>query len=115
MKLFHRIEKHVCVVNLIGNLALQENQAVKIYLNPLINDSNIKTLLLNLDKIEVIDSKGVGVIATTLQTLEELQKALVISNVNSNCLNVLKTLRLDRMIRIYETEEEALSEELETQ
>ncbi len=110
MQLRHRLEKKVCVVSVIGNFALSNNDEISGYLAPLIEDPNIEVLLMNLEHVKVIDSKGAGLLASTFKKLASRQKELLLSNLNANCHSVLKTLSLDQIIEIHETEEIALSE-----
>jgi len=110
MKLSHRFEKDTCIVMMIGNLALSETDKVQEYLQPLIEKDEVKRILFNCQSVPVIDSRGIGLLAAVLQDLEQQKKELALCSLNKNCLNVLKALKLDKMIAIYESEESALSQ-----
>ncbi|MBF0288917.1 MAG: STAS domain-containing protein [SAR324 cluster bacterium] len=112
MKLSHRIEKNVCVVAVIGNFALSNNDEISLYLEPLIENPNIKILLIDFEHVEVIDSKGAGLLASVFKKLSNIQKELVLCELNINCHSVLKTISLDQIIEIHQTQKEALTEKL---
>ena len=109
MKLTHMVKDGICVIAITGNLALSENQELENYLSPLIHADEVKHVLLNFSHVNLIDSRGVGLIAGSFQDLEGLDKTLSLCGLNENCLNVLKALKLDKIIDIFESEDEALA------
>ncbi|MGK5095152.1 STAS domain-containing protein [Deltaproteobacteria bacterium TL4] len=111
MKIIHRVEKRICLVTIFGNLALSENQELHNYLLPLIKAAEVKKILLNFQDVHIIDSKGVGLIASTYQDLEKAEKQLLLCSLSQDCFKLLELLKLNRMITIYESESEALAEE----
>ncbi len=109
MKIFHRIEEKNCIISVIGDLALTEPNEVRVYVNPFIKKTEIQTIILNCKNVNIIDSRGIGLIAALLKDLEEIQKQLILCHLNENCYNVLKTLKLNQLVKIYKSEEEAIS------
>jgi len=110
MKLSHRYENETCIVTIIGNLALNGADKVQEYLQLLTQQNTVKKILLNCMNVSVIDSRGIGLLARILQGLEGKQEGLALCSLNENCLNLLKALRLDKIIAIHESEEHALSD-----
>gem|GEM_PF-1479389 len=110
MKLSHRFEQDTCIVVMIGNLALSEINKVENYVQPLIMQGETTRILLNCQDVRVIDSRGIGLLVTIFKDLEKHEKSLALCNLNQNCLNVLKALKLDTMINIYDSLEAALSQ-----
>ena len=110
MKLFHRTEKGNCIISIVGNLALMESNDLKTYIQPIIDDSSINNIVLNCKNVEIIDSRGVGLLAAILKDLEDKQKGFMLCHLNQATFGILQSLQLDKIIRIKNTEEEALTE-----
>ena len=62
--------------------------------------NNPSLLILDLSKVEHVDSIGIGLIIATFNTLKRQDGTLKLINLNSNLLNLLKTMRLDRHIEM---------------
>lgn len=110
MKLFHRIENKICVLSIVGNIALTETQELESYIKPLIGNHSISSILINCQNVEIIDSRGVGLLAAIFKDLEDVKKNLMLCELNSSALGVLKSLQLHKLISIKDSELEALSE-----
>ncbi len=110
MKLFHRIEKESCVVSVVGNIALNETSDLEDYVQPFIKDAKIKQVILNCKNVEIIDSRGVGLLAAILKDLEDLGKGFVLCYLNSATYGILESLQLHKIIPVKNNEEEALAE-----
>lgn len=109
MKLFHRLENNTCLISVVGNLALSETAELEAFVEPLIRDDAINKLVINCKSVEIIDSRGVGLLAAILKDLEDLGKSLVLCHLNPAALQILQSLQLDKLITIAQSEEEALS------
>jgi len=57
-------------------------------------------LVLDLSKVEYVDSVGIGIIIATFNTLKKQNGALKLINLNSNLLDLFRTMRLDRHIEM---------------
>jgi len=55
---------------------------------------------LDLEKVEMVDSMGLGLLIATHNSLSESGSALEVRNVNNDILNLFKTMRLDHHFRI---------------
>ncbi len=109
MKLFHRMESSTCVISIIGNLALTETTEFQEYVQPLIKEDFVKHLLLNCEKINIIDSRGVGLLAAILKDLEDLGKGFSICALNKANYSIMESLQLHQIISIYQLEIDALN------
>jgi len=65
-------------------------------------------LLVHLGAVRYMDSSGLGALASALKRLRSRQGALVLVAPTDGVKRVLHVTRLDKIIRIYATEEEAL-------
>jgi anti-sigma B factor antagonist len=61
---------------------------------------NPSLLVLDLSKVEYVDSIGIGIIIATFNTLKKQNGALKLINLNSNLLDLFKTMRLDKHMEI---------------
>lgn len=67
------------------------------------------SFILNLSKVEYINSAGLGVIILTAKKLEKKGKSLKISNLNYLVKKVISILDARDIIDIYEDEEDAIN------
>jgi len=68
-------------------------------------------ILLDLSRINYIDSTGIGELVGFLGRLQELDRRLVLINPNERIRKLLYVARLDSLFPIYESLDEALVEE----
>ena len=73
-----------------------------------ITDGN-KLIVLNLSDVDFIDSSGLGAIVSSLKQLGG-EGDIVICEIKESILNLLRLTRLDRVLRIFSTEKEAITE-----
>lgn len=109
MKMIHRMENQTCVITLIGNLALSETATFQDFVQPLISEATIKHLLLNCAKVNVIDSRGVGLLAAILKDLEDLKKRFSLCGLSEANYKIMDSLQLTQVIPIFASESEALN------
>ncbi len=66
-----------------------------------------KFLLLNLDKVEFVDSSGLGSLISILKTLASAKGNMAMCRVNSSILNLFSVTRMDKVFFIAKSESEA--------
>ena len=69
--------------------------------------SNNRHILLDLSRVEFIGSSGLGVVVSGLKTLGG-EGDFVICNILKPVMSLFKLTRMDRVFRIYPSQEEAL-------
>ena len=69
---------------------------------------NDKQVILCLENVPYIDSEGLWAIFEIYKKLTAQSKVLVISSPNSNVMRVLKIIKLDSRIKIFDTDEQAI-------
>lgn len=109
MKFQHRNQDNVCILTIEGNLALEGVGEVKNYVKPLLTDRSILAILINFEKVEFIDSSGIGLIVSIYKTLQQRQAKLMLSALSKKNSEIFNMTRLDKIMSIYATEEEALA------
>lgn len=108
MQLSHRIENDFLVLNIEGNVALDGVSEMKSYVKPFLDDDNVKGAVINFSKINFIDSSGIGLVVSIFKTLQQRQAKLSLCDMSPKNLEIFSMTRLDKIINITKTEEEAL-------
>lgn len=109
MNLNHQIDNNVCILSIEGNLALNSTSAVKQYIKSLLQDGSISALLMDLEKVDVIDSSGIAVIVSALKIMKERQAKFALYHLNKKNIAVFKMTCIDRIVDIYTTKQDALA------
>jgi len=109
MEIHHRQEQNTCIISPIGNIALDGSEQLRKYVDPLCDEDKVRTILINLSQVSIIDSKGFGIFINILKKLQAQDKFLQLCGLNKNNFSSMTTLRLDTVIKIFKDEEEALS------
>ncbi len=66
-----------------------------------------KFLLLNFDKVEFVDSSGLGSLISILKTLASTKGNMALCRVNSSIFNLFSVTRMDKIFFIAKSESEA--------
>ena len=110
MEFTHHQEDNICVVILSENLVSSNITEVEGHLRPLIDDENVKTVLLNLEKVLYIDSSGFGLLIALFQSFRKHQMTFALCQVNGKIKEFLKRMKIDRFLKIYPNERAAREE-----
>ncbi len=73
-------------------------------------DEGYKTFVLNMGKVKVIDSCGVGLIIAANNLAESRESKLYLTNIKPFITKIFEIMRIHKHLNIFETEEEALRE-----
>ena len=109
LKISSQIENQVCLLAIEGNLVLEGSQEIKKYVEDLLKDTSIKHLMMDFEKVGMIDSRGLGAVVSFHRTLKKREGHLVLCNFNQRCQEVFHITRLERVLVIYKTRPEALT------
>lgn len=104
-----RLHGHVTVLDLHGRLTISELAAPLRELVQQKAKAGAAKLLLNLARVEYIDSLGIGALAGAVTTLSKKGGVLKLCNVPRNVLGLLELACLDQVIAIYPDEARALA------
>ena len=97
------------VVSIAGEMDESNLESLKPQLDPLLNDMNVKTLLLDLRQLEFINSKGIGYLVSIHTHLSKDQRAIVLAGANEAVMDVISLVGLTSIIKYFNTMEEALA------
>ncbi|MFH1136841.1 MAG: STAS domain-containing protein [Pseudomonadota bacterium] len=108
MQTAERLREKILVVEpLEPRLDVVTAPRFKSYLVDRINDGNI-FLVLNLGRLEFVDSSGLTAIVSTLKTLRLGGGDMTVCQVPKNISQLFKITKLDRVFGLFQTEEEAV-------
>jgi anti-anti-sigma factor len=102
-----RKEDGVAVIELSGRFDAVSAEEAKQELHGLIEEGNTK-LVLNLSRLEFIDSAGLGVLVSCLRRAAAEGGDLRVAEVPTFCRSIFELTRLTRVFDVTESEEDAL-------
>ncbi len=109
MKFYTENQDDVVILHLEGDL-LGGPEAVK--LNEKINqllDANRNKLVVDLGKVERMNSSGLGIMINALSTFKQNGGQLKLAHLRDRVRSLLSTTRLDHIFEIYDTIDAALA------
>ncbi len=105
----NRIESGICVISVEGNIALDGVNEAKTYLRPHMENQELKGILINFEKVNFIDSSGIGLIVSVFKAMQQREGKFALSNLSKKNEEIFTITRLNKILDIYGTENEALS------
>ena len=109
MEFSHRVANNICVVSITGNIALDGVNEAKDYLKPLLEEPDLKGLLINFDQVNFIDSSGIGLIVSLFKTLQQREAKFGLSDLSKKNEEIFNITRLNKILDIYPTEGEGIT------
>ncbi len=104
-----RIHNNLLIVAIDGMFALDAVEEGKNYLTSLIETSATQGVLINCDKMTRIDSSGVGFMVSLFKRFKDQNISFGLCCLNKLNLNVFNATKLDQLIKIYDSEDRAIS------
>ncbi len=98
----------VIILKLIGDLDMYTLPFAKEKIKQILSDSKISRIIMDLDKMDYIDSSGLGFFIGTLKKLRDHGGDLKLLNLNSYIKGIFRLIQLDFVIEICENRETAL-------
>ncbi len=105
----HRVEKEVCVVETGGSLTLSDPQKFKKFVLELLEGNEYRGLVVNFNKLNRIDSFGIGVIVALFKAAKEQSKTFAITEMNDSHRRLFTVTGLDKAIDIYNSDDDAIT------
>ena len=72
-------------------------------------DGGVTRLIVNMDGLDFIDSRGIGILINIAKFIREKHGDMVLLGVPENIERIFRPVNLQRFIKMYKTEAEALS------
>ena len=108
MEITHRLEGSICIVSLEGSLALGGTSKTKSYVMQLLETNKFKGVILNMDRVNLIDSSGMSLLIAIYKRLTENQCQFLMCHVSSKIEKIFKVTGLDGVLKFSPTEADSL-------
>lgn len=109
MEISHQIDNNICIISLAGRIVEGEAGMFQDYVTLLFADNKIEGMVIDFEEVPRIDSTGVGITVSIFKMLEKKEIKLVCCQMNNEVAELFYLIRLDKVIGIYPTLQEALS------
>ncbi len=110
MELTYHLEDRICIMELQGELTLDRAYDFNNQVRSLIDEINPKVVVMNMRHVPHIDSAGFGALATIYKMMQPHGKKLGIFQLAPQVWTTLQTTKLDELIAVYETKQEAIED-----
>jgi stage II sporulation protein AA (anti-sigma F factor antagonist) len=110
LNLEKKIERLTLFLRLDGELDMHTSDLVRQAIDMEIEKRGIRTVILNLQNVQFIDSSGLGVILGRYKKLLSIGGKLKITNVPPNVFKIMELSGLPKIINFYEDEAHAYEE-----
>lgn len=113
MQISHYEENHLYIVNVGDNLTIETVGTFNQYLKPLIDnilkENHMRGMILDMKRVSILDSSGIGTICGKLIKLKKINKKLVLCNANKNINDIFTVSGLRSALTIYSSVAEAVA------
>lgn len=112
MKIVRKVlDKSVTILEITGSVVLGKSaEELTSELSTLLSDNAVQAVILNMENINYIDSTGLGEVVGHLNSYREAGKRLRLVKPNETIVKLMELTRLDQLVKIYPSEEEALED-----
>lgn len=97
------------IIRLQGKLVLTTVQKASIECAPIVEDSSVIGILLDFNRTTFIDSTGIALIISYFKKTNSAHKSYGLFGLNEENREIFSLSRLDQVLKIYFTQEEALA------
>lgn len=108
MKVIHESQNGIELFRLEGNLALSGVREAKSVIKPLVDDSTTSKILINFEKVQLMDSSGIGFLMASFNAMRKRKGKFALCNLNSMIIDILKSTHLDDLLTIFPNEDQGL-------
>ena len=105
----HRAEDGICIISIEGNIALDGVNEAKEFLKPHVGNAEFNGIIINFEKVNFIDSSGIGLIVSIFKTMQEKNGRFGITNLSAKNEEIFSITRLNKILDIFPGESEALN------
>ena len=112
MRVNSRKKGHVMILDIqgrvVGDASLELRRSINGWLAEIPDDEKAN-IILNLDKVNMMDSSGLGVLVSSYTSVQKNGGRLVLSGLGKGLQNLVAITKLTRVFDMYENEDEALA------
>ena len=95
------------IVDIEGEIDVYTSMELKKELNGMI-DNGSKKIIINLEKVNYMDSSGLGILVAILKRLKQEDGIMKLTKMNIGIKKIFEITKLTKFFEIYEDEEKAL-------
>ena len=100
-------KENVILICLDSPLDISNSAIVQREINSLIDRFPQCNFIVNLDKVEYINSAGLGVLILSAKRVETNKRSFILTNLSYSVKKVIQILDVNQIIKTYENEDEA--------
>ncbi len=108
MDIQKRIEGDIAVLSLQGRLDLTSASSLK-EISKEVLAANAKKMILNMDKVDFINSSGLGALVSILKEVRNSQGSMRLTNLAPYVKEIFDITQLTNIFEIYQDEKQAIS------
>lgn len=110
MELVNRFLPECVVVNIVDDkFGYPKTLILKSHVSKLLTEGH-RHIVLNLAKVETLDSFGIAVLISLLKLCKEIKGSLTLYGLNDQVSRLMELTHMDRVLEIWESEEQAISQ-----
>lgn len=96
------------IVDVVGDITLYNSPQVRKVIIDLLKDKRSPRVVINLQRVNYIDSAGVASLVEGLKLSRDLKSSFALFGLSRTAREVLELTRLIKVFEVYSTEEEAM-------
>jgi len=96
------------IISLFGELDETAAEEIKKKIDPLLQNDQVHSIVLNLKDLEYINSKGIGFLVFLFTHLSKTRRQFILAEAQESVLDVMSLVGLNSLIPYFEHLEEAL-------
>ncbi|MBF0237561.1 MAG: STAS domain-containing protein [SAR324 cluster bacterium] len=107
MPVYHQTTESACVLFLEDNVDLASPERMHPYLVEIKQNDAIKSVIINFEKIDFIDSSGIAVVVKLFKDLQNHGVRMVLCQMEKHVFELFCLTGFDRHIKVYANEADA--------
>ena len=109
MEIERREKEGIVILDVSGRIVLGEPASIIRNSMREITDSGVKDVILNMEKVDYIDSTGLGVLVMAATSLQKTGGALKLLNLNRRNIELMVMTKLSTILEIFNDETDAVN------
>lgn len=108
MNISTRTLENATIVDVVGDITLYNSPEVRKSLLGTLRGPGVSRVIVNLQRVNYIDSAGIASLVEALKTSRDLKKGFALYGLSPTAREVLELTRLLKVFEVHDTEKEAL-------
>lgn len=104
-----KLIRNTLVVKFNGEFDMLIADKIRKEIDQVLENKQVKNLILNLEKVTFIDSSGLGVIIGRYKKIAQLSGKMYIVGARSNVAKILSFSGINKLVPMYDNEQEIIS------